>query len=49
MKLMVCWVVQSEPLYVPVKFQDVPTDSSERLNGDCDYCEYEAVFYFKSS
>lgn len=26
----------SEPLYVPVKFQDVPTEHSNRLIGDCE-------------
>ncbi|XP_017296287.1 solute carrier family 35 member F5 isoform X2 [Kryptolebias marmoratus] len=33
----------SEPLYVPVKFQDVLTDSSECLNGDCDYSGFPSA------
>lgn len=26
----------SEPLYVPVKFQDLPTEQTNCVNGDCD-------------
>lgn len=32
--------VQSEPLYVPVKFQDVPAEHSNCLMGDCESCKY---------
>lgn len=32
-------LLQSEPLYVPVKFQDVSADHSSCLMGDCESCE----------
>lgn len=32
--------VQSEPLYVPMKFQDVPAEHSNCLIGDCESCKY---------
>ncbi|XP_010783537.1 solute carrier family 35 member F5 [Notothenia coriiceps] len=40
----------SEPLYVPVKFQDVPAEPSHCLMGDCESCEYtvDVVCIYKS-
>ncbi len=32
-------LMQSEPLYVPVKFQDVPAEHSNCLLADCESCE----------
>lgn len=36
-------VFQSEPLYVPLKVQDVPADHSDMLKGGCESCEYIAT------
>lgn len=38
------FTLQSEPLYVPVKFQDVPAERSNCLIEDCDSGEYSWSF-----
>lgn len=38
--------VQSEPLYVPMKFQDVPSEHSDYLIHDCESCEYRVKLHF---
>lgn len=46
--LLVFVLAQSEPLYVPVKFQDVPAEHSNGLIGDCESCECKVDVAFMS-